>query len=97
MVLAGCDLISSFDPLTGKKLWEIKGATEECVVTAVTDGERVFTSGGWPRNHTVAVRGDGSGEIAWQNNTRVYVPSMIAKAGHLLRGHGRGHSDLLEV
>ena len=83
MVLAGCNLISSFDPLTGRKLWEVNGSTEECVVTAVTDGERVFTSGGYPRNHTVAIVADGSGKIAWQNNVRVYVPSMIAKAGYL--------------
>jgi len=54
MVLAGCNLISSFDPLTGKKLWEVDGSTEECVVTMVTDGERVFASGGYPKSHTVA-------------------------------------------
>jgi outer membrane protein assembly factor BamB len=83
MVLAGCNLVTSLDPLTGKKLWELNGSTEECVVTAVTDGERVFTSGGWPRNHTVAIVADGSGKIAWQNNARVYVPSMIVQAGHL--------------
>jgi len=83
MVLAGCNLISSFDSLTGKKLWEVNGSTEECVVTAVTDGERVFASGGYPKNHTVAIVADGSGKVAWQNNARVYVPSMIAKAGHL--------------
>jgi len=83
MVLAGCNLITSLDPLTGKKLWEVDGSTEECVVTAVTDGVRVFTSGGYPKNHTVAVLADGSGKVAWQNTARVYVPSMIQKAGHL--------------
>ena len=83
MVLGGCNLISSFDPSTGHKLWEVNGSTEECVVTAVSDGERVFTSGGYPRNHTVAIVADGSGKVAWQNTARVYVPSMIAKAGHL--------------
>jgi outer membrane protein assembly factor BamB len=83
MVVAGCNLISSLDPLTGKKLWEVNGSTEECVVTAVTDGVRIFASGGYPRNHTVALQADGSGKIAWQNNTRVYVPSMLVKSGHL--------------
>jgi outer membrane protein assembly factor BamB len=83
MVLAGCNLITSLDPATGKKLWEVSGSTEECVVTAVTDGERVFTGGGYPRNHTVAILADGSGKVAWQNGARVYVPSMIAKAGYL--------------
>ena len=37
----------------------------------------------YPRNHTVALRADGSGTIIWQNNARGCVPSMIAKAGHL--------------
>jgi outer membrane protein assembly factor BamB len=82
-VLAGCNLISSFDPATGQKLWELNGSTEECVVTPVTDGTRVFTSGGYPKNHTVAVFADGSGRIAWENTARVYVPSMIQKEGHL--------------
>ena len=83
MVLAGCNLISSLDPLTGKTLWEVNGSTEECVVTMVTDGERVFAGGGYPKNHTVAILADGSGKVAWENNARVYVPSMIAKDGHL--------------
>ena len=83
MVLGGCNLITSVDPATGKKLWEIIGSTEETVTSAVTDGQRVFTSGGYPRNHLVAVNADGSGKIAWQNSTRVYVPSKIVKDGHL--------------
>jgi outer membrane protein assembly factor BamB len=84
LVVCGCNLISSFDPMTGKKLWEIEGvSTEETVVTAVTDGERVIVSGGWPKNHTVAIVADGSGKVAWQNTSRVYVPSMIVKDGHV--------------
>ena len=83
MLMSGCDLVTSLNPLTGKVLWEIEGSTTECVVTMVTDGERAFTGGGYPRNHTVAVRADGSGKIAWQNSMRIYVPSMIVKNGHL--------------
>jgi len=83
VVLGGCNLISAFDPQSGRKLWEIEGATEECVTTAVTDGRRVFVSGGYPRNNVTAVEADGSGRIAWQNNTRVYVPSMLVREGHL--------------
>ncbi len=83
VVLAGCNLISSFDPLSGRKLWEVDGSTEECVTTAVTDGERIFVSGGYPKNHVAAILADGSGKVAWQNTARVYVPSMIAKDKHL--------------
>ena len=83
LLVTGCELISSFDPLSGKKLWEVEGATTECVTTTVTDGERVFVSGGYPRNHTQAVEADGSGRTAWQNKNRVYVPSMLVHDGHL--------------
>src|SRR5690606_18318842 len=83
LVVAGCNLVASYDPATGKKLWEIEGSTEETVVTAVTDGERVFASGGYPKNHVVAVAADGTGEIAWQNGARLYVPSMLVRDGHV--------------
>ena len=83
LVLGGCNLITSLDPMTGRKLWEMEGSTEECVTSATSDGVRVFTSGGYPRNHTVAVTADGSGKIAWQSNTRLYVPSPIVKDGHI--------------
>jgi outer membrane protein assembly factor BamB len=82
-VLAGCNKVESFDPLTGKKLWSIDGSTEETVVTAVTDGSRVFLGGGYPKNHTMALEADGSGKIAWENGTKTYVPSMIVKNGHV--------------
>jgi outer membrane protein assembly factor BamB len=83
LVVTGCDLVTSLDPSTGKKLWEISGATTECVTTTVTDGLHVYTSGGYPKNHVSAVRADGSGKVAWRNNVRVYVPSMIIRNGYL--------------
>lgn len=83
LILSGCDLVSSFDPLSGKKLWEIEGSTTEVVTSAVTDGKLVFVSGGYPKRHVAAVRADGSGEIVWEKNTGVYVPSMIVHENHL--------------
>jgi len=83
LLLTGCDLVSSFDPLSGRKLWEIEGSTTECVTSIVTDGKLVFASGGYPRKHVSAVRADGSGEIAWEKNIGVYVPSMLVYRGHI--------------
>jgi hypothetical protein len=79
--MTGCDLVSSFAPLTGEKLWEIVGATTECVTSTVTDGNLILTSGGYPKNHMSAVRADGSGKVVWENNVRVYVPSMLIHEG----------------
>ena len=79
LFLIGCNLVSSFDPLSGTRLWEVEGATTECVTSTVTDGKRIFTSGGYPRSHVSAMRADGSGKVVWENNTRVYVPSMLVR------------------
>lgn len=83
LIFTGCDLVTSLDPLTGKKLWEIEGATTECVTTPVTDGTHVFTSGGYPKNHISAVVGDGSSKVAWEINQPMYVPSMLQRDGYL--------------
>lgn len=83
LLMTGCDLVTGLDPLTGRQLWEIKGSTTECVTSTVTDGQRIFTSGGFPKNHLSAVRADGSGEVVWERNTRVYVPSLLVHRGHL--------------
>ena len=83
LLVSGCKLVSSFDPKSGKKLWEIEGSTIECVTSIVTDGERIFVSGGWPRQHVQAIFADGSGKTAWESKLQVYVPSMIVKDGYL--------------
>jgi hypothetical protein len=83
LVFTGCDLVVGLDPMSGKKNWEIKGATTECVTSTVTDGIHVFTSGGYPKNHVSAVRADGSGKVDWENTTRVYVPSLLVHDKHL--------------
>ncbi|MCF6286891.1 MAG: PQQ-binding-like beta-propeller repeat protein, partial [Candidatus Hydrogenedentes bacterium] len=73
LIILGCDLVSSYDPLTGKKGWEVEGSTVETVSSAVSDGQVLVTSGGYPSKHISVVRGDGSGEVLWRNETRVYV------------------------
>ncbi|MDF1751608.1 MAG: PQQ-binding-like beta-propeller repeat protein [Verrucomicrobiales bacterium] len=83
LIMTGTDKVTSYNPLSGEKYWEIDGSTTECVTSAVTDGTRIFTSGGYPENHVSAVVADGSGEIAWKAPNRVYVPSMLVKDGYL--------------
>lgn len=83
LILIGCKLVTSLDPLTGKKYWETAGSTEECVTSTVTDGKHVFSTGGYPDNHVAAIVADGSGKIAWAKTTRVYVPSLLVHGKHL--------------
>ena len=83
LILTGCDKVAALDPATGETIWEREGATTECVTTTVTDGERVYSSGGYPRNHVAAYRADGSGTLDWENGDRVYVPSLLYARGHI--------------
>ena len=83
VILTGCDLVVSYAPLTGEILWETAGATTECVTSTVTDGSRIFTSGGYPKNHMSAVMADGSAKLVWENQERLYVPSFLYRAGYL--------------
>jgi outer membrane protein assembly factor BamB len=83
LFFTGCDLVTSLDPKTGSQLWEIPGSTTECVTSTVTDGNLIFTSGGYPKNHVAAVKADGSGKVVWEIKTKVYVPSMLVQGGHL--------------
>ncbi len=83
LIVTGCELVTSLNPLTGETLWEIEGATTECVTTTVTDGKHVYSSGGYPRSHIAAIAADGSGEIVWDLNLRLYVPSLLHRDGYL--------------
>lgn len=97
LVQVGCDRIASLDPLTGKKNWEVDGATTECVTSTVSDGEVVVTSGGYPSKHISVVKGDGSGETLWRNETMVYVPSMLIDEGHLYVVTDNGDAQCYEL
>lgn len=79
----GCDLVTSLDPRTGKKNWEMKGSTTECVTSTVTDGNLIVTSGGFPKGHVAAIHADGSLKVAWESKIKVYVPSLIEHRGYL--------------
>lgn len=83
LLIAGCDHWLSLDPTSGARLWETEGSTTECVGSVVTDGTRVFASGGYPKKHTQAILADGSAKTAWQNDVQTYVPSMLVREGYL--------------
>ena len=81
MILAGCDELCSYAPLTGDRLWQTKGTAETAVGTPVIDGDLIFASGGYPEKNTLAV--DASGKKVWQQNVKSYVPSMLTFQGYL--------------
>ncbi|QDV70191.1 outer membrane biogenesis protein BamB [Rosistilla carotiformis] len=83
LLISGFRQIASIDPATGRSLWEAAGTTDATCGTMVWDGDLVFASGGYPDSGTFAVRGDGSGEVLWQNGVKCYEQSMLVVDGFL--------------
>ncbi|MEN8774871.1 MAG: PQQ-binding-like beta-propeller repeat protein [Akkermansiaceae bacterium] len=88
LVVAAPDELFALDPKTGKKLWwaksEIPGNISPCVVS---EGEILFTTGGYPKKGSLAIKGGGSGDVTdkilWKSKTFSYVPSSVHKDGLL--------------
>ena len=83
LVISGCNQLVSYDPATGNELWSCQAIAEATCGTPVTDGSMIFASGGFPERQTICVKGDGSGEMAWSDKTKVYEPSMVTTGEHL--------------
>lgn len=89
IVIIGGFKTSSYDPNTGRRLWECDGPAEFCAATMAFDASTVFATGGYPEKALLAIRADGSGDItrthvAWKSDTKAgYVPSPLYHAGLL--------------
>lgn len=83
LILPGCDMLASYHPRSGRMLWSAPVTTQETVGSAVTDGSRIFASGGYPKNETASVVVDNSPELVWRNPIRTYAPSMLVVEGYL--------------
>ncbi|HZZ81074.1 MAG TPA: PQQ-binding-like beta-propeller repeat protein [Gemmataceae bacterium] len=88
MVLSGAEAVNSYDPDTGKPIWNIKGPTEQYVASLVYGDGVFFLTTGFPEYHNMAIRPDGVGDITkshikWHeakttSRKASYVPSPLA-------------------
>jgi outer membrane protein assembly factor BamB len=83
LLISGCEMIASYDPASGRPLWSQACLTMATCGTVVWDKDTVYASGGYPKKQTVAVKADGSGEIAWSNGAKCYEQSMLIHDGHV--------------
>lgn len=81
LLLSGNRKITSYDPLTGQKLWDSAASATATCGTCVWDGDLVFASGGYPEKETAAVKVGGG--LVWKNREKIYEPSMLAHDGYL--------------
>jgi outer membrane protein assembly factor BamB len=102
LVVSAPEELFALDPATGKKLWflasEIPGNVSPSVISA---GEILFTTGGWPRKGSLAVKGGGAGDVTdqimWRSKTYSYVPTPIAHDGLLHWVSDDGHAIVMDL
>lgn len=82
LIVCGSHKVDAFNPLTGEKLWTLKGLQRECIPTAVYGHGLIYAVSG-PKGSTFAIRPGGRGEIteqqlAWTSGRGApFVPSPI--------------------
>ncbi|PQO36665.1 dehydrogenase [Blastopirellula marina] len=92
MLLSGHEKVASFDPQTGKLLWEVDGTNQATCGTIVWEGDMIYASGGYPASptQTIAVKVGESPEVAWTCREQCYEQSMLVSNGYLYAINDRG-------
>ena len=83
MLISGNREIRSYDPDTGKDLWNAPAAAKHTCGTVTGEGNFVIASGGYPQSETTCIAADGSGRVLWKNNQKSYEQSMLIHDGHI--------------
>jgi hypothetical protein len=81
LVVSGSD-IRGYDPADGRELWKVPGPWKVTCGTPVWDGDRVFVSGGYPTNATLAIS-TSKQSIIWQNQIKAYEQSLLFHDGYV--------------
>lgn len=84
LLLSGHMQVHSYDPATGKENWSCDGPAKTTANTIAWNDKLIFASGGYPQQAVMAIRGDGSGQVVWQESLKVYVPSMLVVGERLI-------------
>jgi outer membrane protein assembly factor BamB len=89
VLLMGGVTTRSYDPNTGKLLWECAGPAEFCAATVAFDSDTVYATAGYPQKALLAIRAGGAGNVTqshltWKSDTKAgYVPSPVWHEGLL--------------
>lgn len=90
LLISGAGSVSSYNPASGKLLWQTPGTTAATCGTMVWQDDIVVASGGYPRKETIALRADGSKEVLWRNDAKCYEQSMVVVDGFVYGLTDRG-------
>lgn len=88
LLISGNDSVTSYAPASGELLWRTECISEATCGTVVSDGERLFASGGYPESETICLSAEG--KRLWSNNSKTYEPSLLVVEDRLLTVNDKG-------
>jgi len=88
VIVAGTSQTRGYDPENGDLLWSVDGPAKTTANTPAVFEDLVISTGGYPKNGSIAVRVSQSGEkeaaeIVWEARERIYVPSPLVHDGKI--------------
>ena len=97
LITSGTETIVSYDPATGKELWQHKGVESNAIPSPVANNDTVFLVAGFPAKIAMAIKLGGSGDLTGSSNVpwkyakgTAYVPSPILYGDYLYLTTDRG-------
>jgi len=99
LFVAGGNELAAYEPLTGKRLWGIKGLSEECVGSPVEMNQTIIASSGPQGRETIAVKiMENSQPVQkWRSSMSSYVPSLLVHDGLLFQVTDSGTGSCWDV
>jgi len=97
LLLNGQESVTSYDPASGKQLWQADGSTDSTGHTMAWDDEFVFSGAGWPSDKMIAIKADGTGERVWEQKFNLYVPSPLVSGDRLYCMNDEGRLYCLDT
>jgi outer membrane protein assembly factor BamB len=97
LLIAGANLVASYNPANGEQLWEASGTTTAVASTMAAEGDFVVASGGYPGSETLCLDLDGAPDVVWKTNQKSYVPSLLIHQGTLYQVHDNGRMSCLDL
>jgi outer membrane protein assembly factor BamB len=101
-IVCGSEKIDAYDPLTGEKLWTVRGMRRECIPTPVFGHGLLYVVSG-PKGPTLAIKPGGRGDVTdthvvWSNvRGAPFVPSAILVGGLYYLVDDRGIATCLNA
>ncbi|HEX4946345.1 MAG TPA: PQQ-binding-like beta-propeller repeat protein, partial [Blastocatellia bacterium] len=78
LIASGAESIISYDPLTGKELWQAEGLVGYGIPSPVAGHGMVFLTAGYPTKRAFGLRLSGKADVVWKHEKgTAYVTSPI--------------------